>query len=152
MSSVQVYVSPDRHADPGRRAEAVLARLNGADELDPEMGDPTLLPDRMSASLDEVQRTVGGSFAEEVASAPLDDWSGPIASGFGLHLVRVSSSEPARIPFLEEVREEVERDWRHERQQRADAALYDALRQRYEVRVEPAAGSNAGAQAAEPEP
>lgn len=153
VSFVQVYVSPDRHADPGRRAETVLARLGGSAEPDPGMGDPTLLPDRMRASLDEVDRTFGGSFAEGLAGAPLDEWSGPIASGYGLHLVRLTASEPARLPSLDEVRQEVERDWRSDRQQRADAAFYDALRQRYEVRVEmPAAGSNAGARTAESAP
>lgn len=153
VSFVQVYVSPDRHADPGRHAETVLARLSSTGEPDAGMGDPTLLPDRMSASLDEVDRTFGGSFAEGLAGAPLDEWSGPFASGYGLHLVRLTVREPARLPSLDQVREQVERDWRHDRRRSADAALYDALRQRYEVHVEmPAAGTKAGAQAAEPEP
>lgn len=153
VSFVQVYVSPDRHADPGRRAETVLARLSARGEPDPGMGDPTLLPERMHASLDEVDRTFGGSFAEELSDAPLDEWSGPFASGYGLHLVRLTAREPARLPTLDQVREEVERDWRHERRQRADATLYDALRERYEVRVEwPAVGSNADAQMQDPDP
>ena len=102
---------------------------------------------------DLVDRTFGGSFAEELSDAPLDEWSGPFASGYGLHLVRLTAREPARLPTLDQVREEVERDWRHERRQRADATLYDALRERYEVRVEwPAVGSNADAQMQDPDP
>ena len=153
VSFVQVYVSPDRHADPGRRAETVLARLSAGGEPDPGMADPTLLPDRMRASLNEVDRTFAGSFAEGLAGAPLDEWSGPIASGYGLHLVRLTARELARLPSLDEVRQEVERDWRNDRQQKADVAFYDALRQRYEVRVEmPVADSNAGAGTVESDP
>ena len=50
--------------------------------------------------LDLVARDFGEKFAEQLATAPVGEWSGPVASGFGTHLVRVSAIEPAQLPTL----------------------------------------------------
>ena len=69
-------------------------------------------------------------------SAPLGEWSGPIASGFGMHLVRLDARTPARLPALAEVREDVERDWLRDRTQRAERAYLAALRKHYTVEMD----------------
>jgi hypothetical protein len=152
VSFVQAFVSPDRHEDPEARAEQVLARLTAAANPDPvaeALGDASLLPTHLSASLDEVDRTFGEPFASQLTGAPLGEWVGPIESAYGLHLVRVDALESDRVPSLDEIRSDVERDWRYELQKKADAAFFEALLERYDVRIEPRAGPEPGAQAAE---
>lgn len=59
-------------------------------------------------------------------------WHGPIASGFGWHLVRLDRREVGKAPPYEDVREEVENDWRSStiaaRKQKAFKLLRDSYR------------------------
>jgi parvulin-like peptidyl-prolyl isomerase len=68
----------------------------------------------------------------------VSEWSGPVASGFGVHLVRVNAIQPARSPALADVREAVAREWESERRQQAHAAALAKLRQQYQVEIQAA--------------
>lgn len=135
VSFTQVFVSPDGDGAADARAAALLARLRaGADPA--ALGDPTLLPRRLSlAPPSQVEGSFGAGFAEHLAELPEGVWSGPIASGFGLHLVRVSGREPARLPALAEIRGAVGREWAAEQDDAARERFHRALRARYDVEV-----------------
>ena len=149
----QVYLKAQRDGDdPGRRAQALLQRLRAVDPAAVDLqslGDPTLLPPQMQrATLRDVANTFGSDFADTLPDAVEGVWSGPFASAYGLHLVRVTASEPATLPGLAEVRPLVEREWSNERRQEANARFYQALRDRYTVEIR-LPEQSAGAQAAQ---
>ncbi len=60
-------------------------------------------------------------------------WAGPVESGYGRHLVRVTAFEAGRVPPLEEIRAEVERDWRAEMSRSLSEDRLDALMSRYAI-------------------
>lgn len=101
-------------------------------------GEAISLPGRMDrASLDGVAAVFGQGFAESLPpSSDAAEWQGPIASGYGWHLVRLLGREEGKLPKLAEIRGQVEADWRSatiaERRERA----YQLLRDAYEVEVE----------------
>ncbi len=131
----QVYFDPQRH---GAGLETLLDEALGALRQDagaPD-GDPTLLPSSMrDASTSEIARNFGERFVTAIADLPVGEWSGPVASGYGLHLLRIAAKTPARKPELDEVRAAVARDLLAERTRRAGEAFYEALRERYTVRM-----------------
>ena len=143
VSFEQVFfgaLQPDAAAE--RRIAAIRARLErGADPQ--QFGDPTLLPRRETAMpLDLVARSFGETFATQLETLPVGSWQGPVVSGFGLHLVRLTERVPAELPALGQIRAEVEREWEAERRRRALEENYRRLREQYEVRIDtPAAGS-----------
>jgi len=136
----QVFLSSERRGDAVRRdAERLLDQL--AAERAPanpqELGDPTLLPPGMEAvGLHEIANTFGTEFATQLEEAPVDQWSGPVQSGFGLHLVRVGERQAGTMPALADVRPIVTREWQAERRQQTGMALLSELRSKYDVRVE----------------
>lgn len=140
VSFEQVLVSPERHgaAAPGR-AEALLVRLRAdSGPVPTAAGDPTLLPRSLSnATPRDVAASFGPALAERLASLPVGMWSGPIASTFGLHLVRVTAREPGRLPALAEVRADAEREWSAEQREAARLRLSRELRSRYRVVLPP---------------
>ena len=76
-------------------------------------GEPISLP---AAVEDETMREVTTVFGEQFAGGlaqlePGKEWQGPIASGFGWHLVRMTERRAAPSAF-EDVRERVANDWR----------------------------------------
>ena len=130
----------DRRGERAKQdAEALLARLNGASsEIDTAgFGDSLMLPgDYEGVREPDVGRDFGSVFAAALADLPVGRWSGPVESGFGLHLVLVRDRQPGSLPALAEVRETVEREWRNARREEAGEAFYRGLRKRYVVSVE----------------
>ncbi len=91
----------------------------------------------------DVARTFGERFAERLFDLEQGRWQGPVASGYGLHFVRVSERAQGGLPQLDAVRPAVRREWMHARRLEAEQRLYRTLRERYEIVVEapPAVGA-----------
>ena len=106
--------------------------------------DTTLLPAELrDTALSDVAHRFGQEFAEGVGTLGPGEWSGPIESPYGVHLVRVESRTEKRVPPLAEVREAVLRDWQNARSDAALEASYQALRARYQVVIAPLPGGSA---------
>lgn len=131
----QVYFDPAKQDDDLRdRLQKLAQTLESA--APPPEGDATLLPDSLqSTRLDEVARTFGSDFAEALAGLPVGKWQGPVASAYGLHLVKIEQMTPGRQPALADVRAEVERDWSAAQAEQMNEAFYQAVRDRYTVRI-----------------
>jgi parvulin-like peptidyl-prolyl isomerase len=131
----QIYFDVARH---GEKLDADVAAVRRAlDAGKAPDGDPTLLPQALDeAGASEVKRVFGKEFADALKALPVGAWHGPLRSGFGVHLVKLSASEAGRHATLDEVRAEVERDLLHARTAQTNAAHYEKLRARYTVRTD----------------
>jgi hypothetical protein len=133
----QVYLNPDQRPDLDNDAGQLLSRLNDGSAPD-ALGDHTLAPRTYQlASQSEIARDFGDDFARQVASLPVGDWSGPVYSPFGAHLVKVEVRIDARLPELAEIRDEVLREYLAEKREQQKNLAYGKLREGYEVTVEP---------------
>jgi hypothetical protein len=133
-SFTQIFFSLERGGEA--RAAALLRELrDGTASADPaSLGDPTLLPAAHEGVTElEAADRFGAPFAEGLAAAPEGEWHGPVASAFGLHLLRVVRREPARAPALDEVRDAVAREWAAARSAEQQQRFYRALREGYEI-------------------
>ncbi|MDH4070460.1 MAG: peptidylprolyl isomerase [Ignavibacteria bacterium] len=133
-----IYFSPDRRGDSCEE-DAIRARdaLNSAGEKPEHLGDPYPLPlEHERISQQDAGRLFGETFASQLATLPLNSWSGPVVSGYGLHLVRVEAMTEARLPGLDEVRRDVGREWEVSQRKKANEEFYRELRGKYEVVVE----------------
>lgn len=140
----QVFLDRNRRGAAAESdARALLARLSsaraGADIS--ALGDSRMLPVVIELSpQSDVARVFGQEFAEKVAGLAPGGWTGPIESGYGLHLVQVTERVEGRLPELSEVRDAVEREWRTAQRKERGDALFRSLLARYTVVVEPPAG------------
>jgi hypothetical protein len=136
----QVYLNPDRHG--GNLAidtAQLLTQLNGADGKTDAgvLGDSTLLNEQFTnVSASEVASQFGRDFAGQLSKLSPGGWQGPVASGYGVHLVLVSERTEARLPALAEVRDAVHREWENARRLEANEAFYQELLKRYTVTIE----------------
>lgn len=137
LSFEQVYFSGDATvADIEAWSKAALPALNrGAPAGD--YGQPTLLPSVVTQQpLDLIARDFGEAFAEKLSTLPTGTWQGPIASGFGAHLVRISKREPAALPPLADIRAVVQREWENDRRERNRAESYRAMAADYRIVID----------------
>ena len=148
ISFKQIFIrTSEPGSDPENRAGKILAGVTGKHPDNRELiflGDSSMLPQRMkSESQAGIGRVFGEKFAAQIADAPLTAWSGPYASGYGLHLVYISERIAGRNLTLSEARMPVERDLTAERTRTANDQFYQALRKRYVVKVQyPRASAN----------
>jgi hypothetical protein len=132
----QIFFSPERGGEA--RAAALLRKLReGSAPADPApLGEATMLPASIAGATErDVADRFGAPFAEWVAAAPPGEWGGPVASVFGLHLVRVERRDPPRTPALDEVRDAVAREWTAERSAEQQQRFYRSLRAGYEIEL-----------------
>lgn len=141
VSFTHILFSKDRR---GAAAEAdaaqALADLQAA--TDPEaadlLGDATSLPpDLEKIDAVEVEAMFGPDFATSLLRLEPGRWSGPIASGYGLHLVWVSERISGGHLAFETVRQRVKDDWVYKQRVAANEAILLKLLERYEVVVDP---------------
>lgn len=143
ISFVQIFLNPGTDGAIEPRAADLLARLRAGTDV---TGDPTLLPHALAAATpSETTNTFGAAFTEALATAATDTWTGPVASAFGAHLVRVTAREPEHLPAFEDVRAELLREWATEQRDTEKRRFYEALRARYRIEVHaPDAASDTG--------
>jgi parvulin-like peptidyl-prolyl isomerase len=121
-------------------AEAVLAQLKGESksriDLD-TLGDAFLLPFKfVDQTGGQIAQLFGDSFGKRLTQMPPGQWTGPIESSYGLHLVRVDEQIPGRVLPLAMVHDTVLRELMSERRRKALDAAFVKLRQRYSVVIE----------------
>jgi hypothetical protein len=138
FSLVQVYLNRDRRPDSVEKdAEQLLETLRDRDPRAEELaslGDASMLPGAVAdASEDELARTFGEEFRQAVLSLPVGEWQGPVESGFGLHLVKITRREDSRIPEWVEARDRIQADLVYEGRKAAEDQFYAEVLPRYQV-------------------
>ncbi len=113
--------------------EQALTALRTEQEPD-GLGSSTLLPASMPMTATRVIDSVfGNGFSEGLTTLDVGEWTGPIRSGYGVHLVKVVAIEPSQLPPLAEIHGVVLRDWRRAASEDLAQAQYEALARNYEI-------------------
>ena len=81
----------------------------------------------------QVRARFGEGFAATLAGLPTGEWSAPIQSAYGWHLVRIEASTPPAPATLPEVRERVRADLMEHQQAAALERAVDGILTRYGI-------------------
>ena len=150
VSFTHIYFSMDkRGAKVVEDAKSVLSGLNTLRA--PELGDSFMMQyDFVQETPFEVERLFGKGFADELFALGINTWQGPVESGYGLHLVRISEKVVSRMPELAFVIDKVRTDLMFERRQKMNKEIYERFKERYEIVVEDMPKQSGVARAAGP--
>lgn len=144
------YMQPARFSfrqiyfDMNKRGQAVqseavslLAKLNKGEIEGKGSGDSIMIGYQFGLIREaEVERLLGTQFVQGLSGLAVGTWQGPILSGFGLHLVFIDQFVAAKAPKLDNVRQQLSRDWSAEKRAETNRTIYEKLRQRYHVVIE----------------
>lgn len=135
LSFSHIYFNPENRRNAAADAALVLAGLGAATGADAaELGDRFLLETEMAhADRQAIASAFGDEFSDALLAAQTGKWVGPLASGYGTHLVFVSAREPARTPAFEQVRDKVLAEWLRESEQKVSEDYLARLRDKYGV-------------------
>ena len=136
ISFTHVFFSREKRANAATEAKAALSDLSrGANPAD--FGDRLLVDSELvDADMQSVAGQFGREFAEAVFTLNPGAWNGPIESGYGLHLVRVSEVKPANRREFSQVKTQVLERWREQRQREDNEKYFASLLKKYDVVVD----------------
>jgi len=135
FSLKHIYFSPESRDNPRQDAENRLELLkDAAIEAGEGKGDRFGLPmsyNKVNAT--EMARRMGTEFAHSLNDLPIGKWSGPVRSGYGLHLVFLQERIAPQRPSFESVEVKVRNDLSYQRQQDMEAAIFKELMTEYKL-------------------
>ncbi len=138
----QIYFNTSKRGESAQSAAlSLLAKLKAEDTSDntstDAMGDPLMVAHQFEHETERgIQRALGADFLKALGEIDTRGWHGPISSGFGLHLVHIDEHTAGKVFELNEVREQVIRDWSAQKREQTNKIFYQNLRKRYTVKVE----------------
>ena len=117
-------------------AAAIKSQLEKGAEWE-ELGDPFMLK-RTYADLSqrETARLFGVDFASAAYALPAGRWSKPVASAFGLHIVRIVAVSPPGEAQFEDNRDAIAAAWAEDQRRKANAAALQDLIAQYDVDIQ----------------
>jgi hypothetical protein len=144
VNLVQVYLSRDRRGD--RLQSDATQLLESFKQQEPQPGELAGLGDismlesvYTDMSEQDLDRTFGSEFGAAVLALTPGEWSDPVESSYGLHLVKVTHRMDSRIPELNEVIDRIITDIRYENRKAAEDQFYAEIVPRYQVLYDKAA-------------
>jgi parvulin-like peptidyl-prolyl isomerase len=137
----QIFFDPDKRGDTtledAKAIKATLIARGDAIEDAGALGDAFMLqsyyPEKDPL---EIQKLFGTGFTESLMDLAPGRWHGPVLSGYGTHLVYVSSIHEPSPPVFAEVREQVVQEWTSERSEELNEQFYTSLRDSYTIVIE----------------
>lgn len=134
----QVFLSRARHGSELAIEAALIGKqLARSPEAFKDLGDAFIAGQQLKAA-DEarLRKEFGADFATAVWKLPQRQWSGPVASAFGLHWVRITGRETFQPASLDEVIDRVRVDFRQAERERRNEAAMEKLRALYRIEFE----------------
>jgi parvulin-like peptidyl-prolyl cis-trans isomerase-like protein len=133
-----VYFGAAARQDPATDAGQALAELRRGEVTDATGIGDRLLVDSQLAEADEqtVSAVFGDAFARTVFGLEPGYWNGPVKSGFGLHLVKVTDLKKARPIAFAAARPRLTREWQREQSEAANEKFMAELRKKYRILVD----------------
>ncbi len=128
----QIYFSNDLHQSAWDVASHALQ------QADPRLeGDRISLPKKYDkVGADKLALDFGSSFAAALDTIPVGEWSDPVRSGLGVHLVYIELKELEGFFPFDQVKEKVKNDFNYEEGLKFRSKLIKSLLGKYKIEVQ----------------
>ena len=121
--------------NPDIKARESLINISNGDAVD---SDPFILGNDFNLmSKNDLQKNFGNSFYESLRSMNENQWSGPIASDYGLHIVFIKKKVSGYVPGLNQIYQKVYSDYLIISRRENVINFLDEIKQEYKVIINP---------------
>ena len=139
VSFSQVFFSKEKRGDQVESDAAQIQAELGEklpDDLESLPGDRSMIRSRWDLmSQLELVPLFGDTFAKIVMDLKPGEWSKPIESKLGFHLVYVYSKSDKRVPRFDEIETRIQMDWMQEQARHASDKMLGELIKKYKVTI-----------------
>ena len=121
--------------NPDIKARESLINISNGDAVD---SDPFILGNDFNLmSKNDLQKNFGNSFYQSLRSMNENQWSGPIASDYGLHIVFIKKKVSGYVPGLNQIYQKVYSDYLIMSRRENVINFLDEIKQEYKVIINP---------------
>lgn len=114
--------------------KALILIESGSSET--EFGEPFLLGKNFSSkTISEIERSFGKRFSEDIQTIITKQWTGPITSEYGSHLIFLNSISDSFTPSLDEIKNLIINDVILENQNNSAKEYLKQLRNKYQIEI-----------------
>jgi hypothetical protein len=137
VSFSQVFFNPATREDAAADAKSALIALRSDAAAAWSLGDAFPIGAEVrDGQMESVGGQFGRQFAATIFAQKPGEWHGPIASSYGLHLVRVTKLEAARQLDYSEAEPKLREYWRDEQRRQTNQRYFTSLLGKYGVVVD----------------
>ncbi len=116
--------------------KAILEDLNSGEEVPNNRVNKLSVPNVWQlTTVNALRNSFGGSFSESLAQFPVGQWVGPVHSGLGLHLVKVTKNKPSQLAPYEDITDYVEQQYQYYAVLEAQKNMFQELLNKYQVQI-----------------
>jgi peptidyl-prolyl cis-trans isomerase C len=138
LTFTQVYFSPDGRGDEAARNAALRLRSQLAATQSSRaaaQGDPFPGPiDYAALTQQDVARVFGsGELTDSIFKLPVGEWSAPLRSGLGWHLIYLDGVQAARLASFEEASASLRRDYLESEASRRNDEAFAKLKRQFTI-------------------
>jgi peptidyl-prolyl cis-trans isomerase C len=128
----QILFLPDEQ----KSIEPTLASLQQGATIPEERRNKLSVPVEWSlTSIGDLENAFGSDFSRSLNDLAIGEWSGPIKSGYGWHLIFIERKEEARVPDFDDVKEYVAREYEYRTALDTQDKVYQELLVKYDVDI-----------------
>lgn len=130
----QLHFGPEEK----EQADQLLSRLQvNENAFNAYTGGLIMLPEyQVNKPKREIDRSFGSNFTTELFKMESGRWLGPLASPYGWHLIHIAEIRTGELPELEEIWDQVQREWTVEKKNEIKEEQYRIMREQYKISVE----------------
>jgi hypothetical protein len=130
LALTQVFLG----AEPGDASVQAIRRSLDDGESPATLGVGTLMPTSLPlSSPSTIDNTFGRGFNYALLDLEIGNWSEPLRSGYGYHLIRVDQIMPGQVPDFDTVKDSVQRRWLEAQTEILEEAYFKRLLEQYTV-------------------
>ena len=137
ISFGQIYFSPDTRDNPKADAELLLPSIQDKTDVTQFKGfgdNFHLQAYYADRDFEAIWQLFGRDFAEAVFKLPQIGWATtPITSGYGQHLVYITDIKQSEVLPFDQIKANVEQDWKSNQLNQYNEQLFKNLQQEYKV-------------------
>ncbi|PNI06603.1 hypothetical protein C1N32_00925 [Vibrio diazotrophicus] len=119
-----------------QQMDSTLVKLNAGGEIPQDRLRKLGVPAEWQlTSVRALDNAFGGEFSASLMEQPVGEWVGPIHSGLGFHLVKVTENEPSHVAPYEEIKEYVAQQYQYYAVIDAQKNMFQELLNKYQVQI-----------------
>jgi len=116
--------------------QVVLSALRGGADIPDDRRQKLAVSNHWPVTpVNALDQAFGGDFARALEKMPVGEWSGPIRSGYGWHLVFIETRQAPTLPPFEQVKEYVVRQFDYQAGIEAQDRVFRELLGDYQVEI-----------------
>jgi peptidyl-prolyl cis-trans isomerase C len=131
----QVLFLPDETNLEAGMNQTLDSLRRGADLPSQRMDKLGVPCDWPLTSVRELENAFGEEFTRVLDRLPVNEWAGPVRSGYGQHLVFILSRQEPALPRFDDVRDLVAREYKYRSELKSQEAVFEELLAKYKVSI-----------------